>query len=259
MKLNPNIKCRQLRKQHSSLQLKELGNEMFSKQQFGLKIEKEKLGVKSLTFLEDYKHLKTLSVYNISKDISIISQLSSLKEIALCGLKLDNLDFLKPLTNLEYVWLQRSQLKDFGTLRNLKQLKAIKLFRLPKLENINFLEDMKSLQYINLDSCSNITEFPDLQQLKHLRRVFIDTMMRLNNISKIAKAPNLDDLIVINSKELPVTCFDSFIGHKSLKKILIGIDLKTSKKYKEIEKRLPKNIQMNGFYGTDNEFFELIN
>jgi len=259
MRLNPNIKHRQLRKQYDSLKLKEIGIEMYSKQQFGLKIEKEKLGVNSLSFLENFKHLESLSIYNISKDISIITELKNLKQLALCGLTLNNLDFLKSLPNLEYLWIQGSKLKNFNSLKGLKQIKAIKLFRIQKLDNIDFISNMTSLQYINIDNCSNLIEFPDTSKLINLRRVLIDTTKRLKDISQISNAPMIEDLIVIKAKELPIDCFDSFTGHKTLKKILIGIDTKTSKKYKEIEKRIPETLQMKGFYGTENESFELKN
>jgi len=256
--LKSKIQTRQLRPQWNEDKLKEIAQEMVGKGHKGLRVEKSKITVKSLDFLVDFKHLESLEIHDIAKGISVVSNLKKLKEFAICGISTKSLDFLNELKDLEILLYQGTQLKDYDSFRKLKQIKALKLFNLKKLDNIDFIEDMESLQYLELTWCSKILKFPKLNKLTRLRRVYIDTMKRLQDISGISKAPNLEELIILQTPELPAESLKDFIKHPKLKTIIPGLDLINSKKYKEANKILPDKLTKNEFFGTPNENFELI-
>ncbi len=252
-----NYKIRQLRIQYDTDKLSELGKEMAMKGQFGLKIEKERLSISSLDFLHDFRHLEEISIYGVSKKISILADLPNLRSVALCSLSTKDVGFLSSLNKLEEIWIQGIRLKDWNSLRQLKQIKAITLFNL-RQENLSFLEDMKNLQIIKINRCSKVKAIPSLKNLHQLRRVILETVNSIEDISGISQAPNLKDIIVMGADSLSPEEFDCFKSNKSIRKVLPGIGLMNSKRYKNVISRLPSELLMNGFYGTQNEGFTII-
>lgn len=247
-------KSRQLRPQYDLDTLAEIGREMASKGHNALKVEKERLGVSSLKFLNHFTHLEAISIYGISRDISVLAELPNLRSVALCSLSTKDVSFLNELEHLEELWIQGSRFKDWDSLRALTTVKAITLFGL-RGDDFGFLSDMKALQVVHFMNCSQLKTIPDFSKLTRLRRLVLDTVNGLEDISGLAGASSLEDLIVMGAKSLPPEAFDCLVEHPTLHRILPGIGLIGSKRYKDLIARLPERLIMNGFYGTANEQF----
>ena len=230
---------------------------MYEKNHMGLTITKGKIGASSLDFLRDFTHLESLSVYNYSKGIKVISNLTNLKEVALCGISIKDVDFLASLPNLEYLWFQGTRLKSYESFCKLKQLKAINFFLSRTIEDIDFLSEMTSLQYIGFTDCSKISSFPDLTDLDKLRRVYLDNVNRLEDITGLSKAPNIESIIICGAKNLKADSLRCLYDHPTLKAVLPGINLEGIISTDEIPEGFPRHLIMNNYYGTDNENFEL--
>jgi len=250
-------KLRQIRTQFDVEKLSELGKEMAENGQLGLKVEKGRLSVSSLHFLSNFTHLEAISIYGIARNLSVLSNMPNLRSVALCSLSTIDLKFLHKLKKLEELWLQGLRLKDWNSLRQLKQVKAITLFNLPQ-KDFDFLEEMESLQVIKLIRCSKVQRLPSLQKSYHLRRVILETVNRLEDLSGIAQAPNLEDIVVSEADCLSPKAFDCFLNHATIRSILPGIGFITSKKYNMVISRIPNELLMDGFYGTTNETFKIL-
>ncbi len=251
-----NYKLRQLRPQYGADALVRIGRDMASQGHVGLKVEKERLGVSSLEFLNDFPHLEAISIYGVSRGLAILSQMPKLRSVALCGVTTRDTSFLNGLEHLEELWLQGLRLKDWELLRKLKQVKAITLFNL-RLEDFGFLEEMEGLQIIHFKRCNRVVSLPSLKKLHSLRRLVLDTVNRLEDIKGAAEAPSIEDIVVMGADSLSPEEFDCLIGHPTLHGILPGIAPMNSGRYKEVISRLPGSLLMDGFYGTPNEQFSV--
>lgn len=249
-------KLRQLRPQYDAEALARIGGEMAANGHVGLKVEKERFSGSSLEFLNDFTHLEAIAIYGMSREIKVLGKMPNLRSVALCGLSTKDLEFLKDLGHLDELWIQGLRLKDWDSLRQLKQVKAITLFNL-RQDDFGFLEDMEGLQIIHFDRCSGLVSIPSLHKLSALRRLIFDTVNRLEDISGAAKAPILEDVVVMGADAIEPEAFDCLIGHPTIRAVLPGIALMNSARDKDVVSRLPDGLVMDGFYGTPNEQFNV--
>mgnify|MGYP000061455586 CR=1 FL=1 len=140
--------------------------------------------------LNKIKKLKTLKVKGL--DASLLTEMPNLKDLQVMGLKNgDGLDIKMP--NLEDIGIHSSN----------------------KLENLDFLKGLKSIESITLDGISNVESLPDLKNLQKLKVFSVMNMKRLEKISnfnsemeilRIGKNVPLltpDNLTMLTSKNLP--------------------------------------------------------
>ena len=251
-------KSRQLQKGNSLEDLKKLGAEMKSKGQFSLTIDMQRLVKKDLSFLEYFKHLKRLIIRGGTQNqIQKITLISNLKILCLLSVRVNSYKFLNRFDTLEVLDIRGGGVKDYSFLASLTTLKAIAFMDLRALIKVDFLKELTNLEFISLDGCSNIETIPSLKPLNRLKRVELESMKRLKDICGIADAPNIKELIVNMPKlNLKTEHFKCFIGHSSLNKIFPAIDWVDSKEDEKV-KVLLKSQFMNGYIGTDNEYYEL--
>lgn len=128
------------------------------------------------TWLLKYQNLQTLWLgKKAKKNIESISQLSKLKSLSLRGIKLTDFSFLYQM-NLERLALLWNSNNDLHELAELKKLKEIELWRINKLSDISFIEELTSLEIIKLQDLKHITCLPDLSKHTNLQSIFlIDT------------------------------------------------------------------------------------
>ena len=143
-----------------------------------------------------YKKLKSLWLgKKAKKNLEVISQLPELKSLALRGIKVNDFSFLyqMDLERFALLWNSNSDLKD---LANLKSLKEIELWRINKLDDISFIEELTNLEIIRLQDLKHITGLPDLRRLTKLEKIFlIDTGIDVNSLPDDLKekVSNWDD------------------------------------------------------------------
>lgn len=132
-----------------------------------------------------YRNLHTLWLgKKAKKDLESIAQMEKLKSLSLRGIKLNSFDFLKKmdLEKFELLWNSNNELSE---LKDLTSLKEIGLWRINKLENIDFLCELENLEVIKMQDLRHITKLPDLSRLKHLKRLVLDgTGIAINSLDE---------------------------------------------------------------------------
>lgn len=78
---------------------------------------------------------------------------------------------------------------DFEFLRNLPSLKRLWLKTNATLENVDFVEDLVSLERLELYYLAKITRIPNLDNHKRLRQVVAFDCNRLTDISSVKGLP----------------------------------------------------------------------
>ncbi|MCO6456992.1 MAG: hypothetical protein J5I93_16960 [Pirellulaceae bacterium] len=216
---------------------------------FGGWTEPSKLSCKPLA---QCRKLRALSLNRMPKDLGAIETLTGLEELSLLGYTFKSLDVLRPLKNLERLWIGFGSVPDLGPVCELSKLKALELMRLRKLGELSPLSQVKALQFLAVADMKQVTEMPDCSNLKSLRRVYLDTMNGITDLSGLAKAPGLEELIVVESR-IEAGVFDPIIAYSKLKRVTVGL---TSRKVEaEVNARFGKRAI--SVFGTKDEKFVL--
>lgn len=109
------------------------------------------------------------------KHLERISELPQLKSLSLCGIKVDNFEFLNGigLEKFALLWCGNC---DLSGLANLETLKELELWRIMKLENIDFVESLVNLEVLNLRDLKHVTSLPNTDKLTRLRKIVLDNV-----------------------------------------------------------------------------------
>ena len=109
------------------------------------------------------------------KNLESISQISKLKTLSLRGIKVADFSFLKELhlESFALLWCGNTDLSGLGELESLRELE---LWRIMKLENLDFINQLVNLETLKLQDLKHITILPDLSRLKKLANIQIDNV-----------------------------------------------------------------------------------
>ncbi|MBD5507528.1 MAG: hypothetical protein HDR05_05655 [Lachnospiraceae bacterium] len=127
-------------------------------------------------WLSKYKKLHTLFLgKKAKKHIESISRIASLKSLSLSGIKVENFDFLKELCleSFALLWCGNNDLTALGDLISLRNLE---LWRIMKLDNLDFIKSLVNLESLKLQDLKHIRTLPDLSKLTQL------TDIQINNV-----------------------------------------------------------------------------
>lgn len=133
---------------------------------------------------------------------------------------------LEVLTRLPELWWLAIKLggtRNLVDLRHLSKLKYLELWRILGLTDIDFVSDMVGLQYLFLQALSRIFHLPSLARLPSLRRLHIQNLRTLRDLSPVLEAKALSELVVWESRHMRPEDFQVLRGHSSLRSVSIAI------------------------------------
>lgn len=122
-------------------------------------------------WLLQYKTLHSLFLgKKAKKNLESIGQIQGLKKLALRGIKVADFSFLKeiPLESFALLWCGNTDLSELGELKNLRELE---LWRIMKLEDLNFISSLVNLETLKLQDLKHVTVLPDLSGLEKLKDI----------------------------------------------------------------------------------------
>ncbi len=142
----------------------------------------------SIGFVEDFApSLESLSLAGDFRDIlTTVPNLGRLEAIWFVSTKLDGFDFLDGLP-IEIFGNYGGRVQSFDSLRKLKMLRHLWIKTNPKIENLDFLEELTNLERIELLYLAKVDRFPKCDHLKKLGLVFAFECNRLSDISELEK------------------------------------------------------------------------
>lgn len=154
-------------------------------------IEETKSTAVDLSFIKEFKSLESLYVDGMKKGLDNVKHLKKLNRLTFRGVKLEDLDFLADLNNLEELRLLFGSYKNLDSVSNLKQLKSIEFSRVRQIPNFDFLNSLENLEIIEFEGMSKMEQIPNLSRLKKLKKIQIHNNLRLRDIKSISEVPNL--------------------------------------------------------------------
>ncbi len=127
-------------------------------------------------WLSQYKKLHTLYLgKKAKKHLECIRQISGLKRLSLRGIKLEDFSFLKEmcLESLSLLWCGNSDLSGLAELITLRELE---LWRIMKLDNLDFVSSLVNLEVLKLQDLKHIKVLPDMSRLTKMKEIIIDNV-----------------------------------------------------------------------------------
>lgn len=141
------------------------------------------------------KHIEQLKIRCDLTDINFLENFLQLKLLVLqIGKKIDNIEILKKLNNLEHLTIDKMRRNiDLSPISNLKNLKFL-IFtysEINDLSSISCLENLEYLYFLNSE-IENMKPIYDLISLKHLTLNYQEN----HNLTDIGKLQNLEYLMI---------------------------------------------------------------
>lgn len=127
-------------------------------------------------WLTGYQNLKTLFLgKKAKKHIESISRIRSLQSLSLSGIKVENFSFLKEISldSFSLSWCGSSDLTALG---EISSLRSLELWRIMKLDNLDFIKSLVNLESLKLKDLKHITKLPDFSRLTKLKEIQIDNV-----------------------------------------------------------------------------------
>jgi len=191
----------------------------------------------SLSFLSSFQSLRELNIDGHEKGIENIGKISGLEKLTLRSVTLESLEFLQSAQKLWWLALKLGGTRNLTSLKELRELKYLELWKINGLSNLEFIEDLTGLQFLFLQALRQVRYLPALHKLTLLRRLHLETMKGLSDLSPITKAPILEDLLVLDTPQLSVDDFLVLNNCVNLRRMLIGLG--SLKKNRAVEELLP--------------------
>ena len=142
-------------------------------------------------WLLQYKKLHSLFLgKKAKKNLESISRLPELKKLSLRGIKVTDFSFLQELhlESFALLWCGNTGLSALGELKSLRKLE---LWRIMKLEDLNFIRSLVNLEMLKLQDLKHVTALPDLSGLEKLRDIQIDNVpIALNTLEESVRKLN---------------------------------------------------------------------
>lgn len=177
----------------------------------------------SLRVLESFSRLTDLWLNGHSKDFDVIGSLRTLKRLSLRSIKVPTLKGLVYLNSLEELELKLGSAPDLRDLPSIGRLKYFEAWLVRRMCDLTPIADLMGLRYLFLQTLKDVTALPSFCKLQDLRRVHLDKMKGLRDLTPVAAAPRLEELVVLDMPQLVEDAFRPFIGHQALRAASIGL------------------------------------
>lgn len=181
----------------------------------------------------NFPYIEEITLNEPSKEqVQAIENLQNIKRLRISFLRINNIDFISNLTNLEELVLEYvSGFSDLSPIRKLTKLKSLHLENLRKVLNFDGLKGINSLRYLKIDGTLDwnqpIENFSFLEDLPNLEVFALGFIKNKNNFPALLPALRLFNL----------------------KQIKIGMATLETEEYAFLETALP-NVKCLNFANT---------
>ena len=176
----------------------------------------------SLHPISNLSNLKYLQICGLSKDIKTISNLHNLTELVLRSTTLENLDFLKKLQKISKLSFILGGTKDYDVLKKLPHLSSLTLWQVHKLTDIEFISELKNLEYLKLDSLRNVIKLPMFTNNERLYVFTMNMMKGLQNVETIKNLQNLEEFLFTSANNINQSQLEVLKECKRLRMASVG-------------------------------------
>ncbi len=199
----------------------------------GLILERTASKNVSLSPLLKLSNLAFLWIEGFQKDIEVLSCLTNLQVLELRSITVENLNFLRALDKLERLSVVLGGTKNFAALVDVP-LTHLTLWQVRQLSDIEFISQLRDLEYLQLDSLRNVERLPSFcYNHDKITRLNLNILNGLRDISSLATLTNLEEFLFGSARNFIPSDFIVLRGCKKLRVAKVGFG--SSKKNREFE------------------------
>ena len=176
-----------------------------------------------------------------------MAELAGLEDLTLRSITVAGLDFLRKLKHLWSLDIKLGGTSNLNALEGMTGIKYLELWHVKDMRNIDFVSTLSSLQLLFLQCLPHIKALPDMSRLAALRRVHLESMKGLKDISALSAAPCLEELVHIAAIGMEPAKYADLLKHKSLKRLSVGFG---SRKKNEMLRELAESAGIRRWTGA---------
>lgn len=182
--------------------------------------------------------LRRLYLQKQTRDIEVLSGLTSLRSLTLREITLPDLSLLLPLPELRALDLKLGGTNDLSLLPRIGQLQYLELWMVRRLDDVAPLAKVPSLRYVHLEAFKQVTALPsDLSRLSRLDTFWIETMKGLTDLTPLLTAPALQRVALVNMTHLEPAQVGVLADHPALRNLIAGLG--SDRKNRAVRELLP--------------------
>jgi hypothetical protein len=170
----------------------------------------------SLAPLARFAKLRTLYLEGHHKDIEVLSGLRALEDVTLRSVTTPDLGYLRPLSKLRSLDVKLGGIKSLSAIAGMKSVAYLEVWRVKGLAEVDVAGQLPGLQYLFLQALPAVEQLPSFARSRALRRVHLQGMRGLRDVSSLARAPALEELVVYEGEGLDPDDFEPVLAKQSL-------------------------------------------
>ncbi|CAL6008483.1 leucine_Rich Repeat (LRR)-containing protein [Hexamita inflata] len=159
-------------------------------------------GISDITILGQLTNLKQLYLSNNKISTIQIQNLDNLTSLNLGNNKLNDISAIQNMTNLVELQLSGNQIHDINVFQYLINLKQLYLSK-NKVSNIDILSSLIHLQILDI-SHNNITNISSITVLTNLKELYLSSQNNLVDIHNVANLIQLSELILHDNQIIDI-------------------------------------------------------
>lgn len=195
-----------------------------------------------ISSIQRFEQLKYLYLEGQQKGIEAMSNLKKLEKVVLRSISTNNVDYLNQLEHLWSVDIKLGGIKDLSGLTTLPKLKYLELWQVRNLADLSFISKLGTLQNLLIQSLKQVTKLPDFSNNRKLRRIYLENLKGLNELSSLKYAPSLKEFIYVLAENQEAENLIPVLENSSVEKVLckFGSDKKNNR-FEELAKQYRKS------------------
>jgi hypothetical protein len=148
--------------------------------------------------LRRFGGLRRLYLEGHTKNIEVLSQLANLEELTLRSITTPDLRYLASLGSIWSLDIKLGGIRSFGGIEDKGGIKYLELWQIRQLIDVDIISRLPGLQNLFLQSLPRIRVLPCLTTSHNLRRVVLENMKGLVDLSALEFAPALEDFALVD-------------------------------------------------------------
>lgn len=162
--------------------------------------------------LARFRSLETLYLNGKYKHSEVVSSLIKLRKLALASNAIRDLSVLKPLDKLRALELRLGSALDLSPLPEVGCLRYFEIWMMKGLEDISPIGELSTLRYLFLQDLPRVNKLPSMEGMRSLMRVHIEYLKGLAAFDELAKAPALEEVLLVHMKQVTSELLRGFFG-----------------------------------------------
>lgn len=187
----------------------------------------------SLAVLSRFRSLKVIYLDSQSKDIEVLSELSHLEDVTLRSISTTDLSYLEPLSKLWSLDIKLGGIRGFKGIEGKSSIMYLELWQVRNLAEVNIVGRLPGLQNLFLQSLPQVRSFPNLQEAGSLRRVVVENLKGLSDLTALQTAPVLEEFVLADGRKQTPQQLLPVLKNPALRRVRAGFG--SDKKNKEFE------------------------